>query len=79
MRYRQGSQRLAAYRKRIAALRRQMRKIQECIEPEPVEDYTFASPRGPVRLSQLFGAKADLILIPNMGPGCPHRTPWAQR
>jgi predicted dithiol-disulfide oxidoreductase (DUF899 family) len=77
MRYRQGSQRLAAHRKRIAGLRRRMRQVQQRMEPEPVEDYTFASARGPVRLSQLFGAKRDLIVIHNMGSGCPHCTLWA--
>lgn len=77
MRYRQGAQRLAAYRKRIASLRRRMRKIQQHVEPEPVEDYTFTSPRGPVRLSQLFGPRRDLIVIHNMGSGCPHCTLWA--
>jgi predicted dithiol-disulfide oxidoreductase (DUF899 family) len=77
MRYHQGSRRLTAYRKRIAALRRDMRQVQRQIVPEPVDDYTFASTRGPIRLSQLFGGKRDLIVIHNMGSGCPHCTLWA--
>jgi predicted dithiol-disulfide oxidoreductase (DUF899 family) len=77
MRYRQGSQQLTAYRRRIAALRRRMRQIQQRTEPEPVSDYTFLSTRGPVRLSQLFGGRRDLIVIHNMGTGCPHCTLWA--
>ena len=77
MRYHQGSQKLTAYRKRIASIRRRMRRVQQRIEPEPVGDYTFVSTRGPVRLSQLFGGKRDLIVIHNMGTGCPHCTLWA--
>jgi predicted dithiol-disulfide oxidoreductase (DUF899 family) len=77
MRYRQGSQRLTAYRKRIGELRRRMRSVQRQIIPEPVDDYTFASTKGPIRLSQLFGSKRDLIVIHNMGSGCPNCTLWA--
>jgi predicted dithiol-disulfide oxidoreductase (DUF899 family) len=77
MKYRQGSRRLAAYRRRIATLRKQMHALQRRIEPEPVDDYTFTSPRGPVRLSQLFGGKRDLIVIHNMGTHCPNCTLWA--
>ncbi len=77
MKYRQASQRLAAYRTRIAALRGGMRRVQRQITPEPVGDYTFTSPKGAVRLSQLFGGKRDLIVIHNMGAHCPHCTLWA--
>jgi len=77
MRYRQASQRLTAYRKRIGTLRRRMQSVQRQIVPEPVDDYTFASTKGPVRLSQLFGSKRDLMVIHNMGSGCPNCTLWA--
>ncbi len=77
MRYREGSRRLATYRKRIASLRRRMRDVQHRVEPQSVDDYTFASTRGPVRLSQLFGGRRDLIVIHNMGTHCPNCTLWA--
>lgn len=77
MRYREGSRRLVAYRKRIGSIRKRMRDVQQRIEPQPVDDYTFASAKGPVRLSQLFGGKRDLIVIHNMGSGCPYCTLWA--
>lgn len=77
MKYREGSRRLVAYRNRIASLRRRMRDVQRRIEPQPVDDYTFASTKGPIRLSQLFGGKRDLIVIHNMGSGCPYCTLWA--
>ncbi len=77
MKYRQASRRLATYRTRIAALRRGMRRVQQQIAPEPANDYTFTSTKGPIRLSQLFGGKRDLIVIHNMGSDCPHCTLWA--
>jgi len=77
MKYREGTRRLAAYRQRIAALRDKMRAVQRRIEPEVVEDYTFATARGPKRLSQLFGEKRDLFVIHNMGSSCPYCTLWA--
>ena len=57
-------------KQRLAELRRQM-------PPEPVEDYELKGPDGEVKLSGMFGDKADLILIHNMGSGCPYCTMWA--
>jgi predicted dithiol-disulfide oxidoreductase (DUF899 family) len=54
-----------------------MREVQVSIEPEPVQDYGFATPEGTVRLSDLFGDKRDLIVILNMGTSCPSCTLWA--
>ena len=39
-----------------------------------VSDYTFASLDGPVKLSGLFGAKRDLIVMHSMGLSCPNCT-----
>ncbi len=75
--YAQGAERLDALRKRIDETRREMRKVQQAIEPEPVEDYVFATKGGEVRLSELFGAKDDLFVIHNMGTTCPSCTLWA--
>ncbi|HSB42887.1 MAG TPA: DUF899 family protein [Methylomirabilota bacterium] len=77
MRYTAGSRKLTTYRRRIAALRERMRDVQGRIEPQPVDDYTFASTKGPVRLSGLFAGKRDLIVIHNMGSHCPYCTLWA--
>lgn len=44
---------------------------------EPVSDYELAGPDGSVKLSAMFGGKSDLILIHNMGAGCPYCTMWA--
>ncbi len=44
---------------------------------QQVQDYTLASAMGPVRLSELFQGKPDLIVIHNMGKGCAYCTLWA--
>lgn len=56
--------------KKLAALKRR--------QPlEPVADYTLLGPRGPVKLSELFAGKRDLIVVHNMGRACRHCTMWA--
>ena len=77
MNYHDTAAKLAAYRGEIAELRSKMREAQASVEPEPVRDYEFATLEGPVRLSQLFGAKRDLFVIHNMGRSCPNCTLWA--
>ena len=77
MQYRETTEKLAAYRKEIEALRAKMRNLQEAVEPEAVDDYEFIGADGPVRLSQLFGDKDTLIAIHNMGKSCPACTMWA--
>jgi predicted dithiol-disulfide oxidoreductase (DUF899 family) len=77
MSYAQTMAALNAKREKIAALQGQMRTLQAKVEPEAVADYVLAGWDGPVRLSELFGAKCDLIVIHNMGTGCPACTMWA--
>lgn len=77
MSYRDDTATLAAYRGQIAALRAKMRNVQASIEPEPVQDYGFATPEGTIQLSDLFGDKRDLIVILNMGTACAYCTLWA--
>lgn len=77
MNYRDTAGKLAAYRIQISELRQKMREAQASIEPEPVSDYEFATPTGPLRLSQLFRGKSDLFVIHNMGRSCSYCTLWA--
>src|SRR6266851_5306323 len=77
MSYRETTTQLAEYRRQIAALREKMRSAQAAIEPEEVSDYEFATPRGKVLLSALFGDKDTLFVIHNMGTGCASCTMWA--
>jgi len=77
MNYDAGTKRMAAYREEISAIRKKMRTTMTEIEPQEVEDYTFQTLKGPVRLSELFGDKDDLIVVHNMGTSCPACTMWA--
>lgn len=61
---------LVAQHEKLAELKRQLPRKE-------VQDYTLAGPQGPVRLTQLFGDKNDLIVIHNMGKGCRYCTLWA--
>lgn len=77
MSYQDTTRKLNAYRGQIAGLRQEMRKLQQAIEPQPVDDYRLATATNEVRLSQLFGDKDDLIVIHNMGTSCAYCTLWA--
>ncbi len=57
-------------RKRFLALKRQT-------GTGPFEDVALSGPDGELRLSALFGDKADLIVIHNMGRSCSYCTMWA--
>ena len=63
-------QEIAERSERLAETKRQL-------PPTPVTDYTLSGPDGPVKLSQLFGDRRDLIVIHNMGKGCSYCTLWA--
>jgi predicted dithiol-disulfide oxidoreductase (DUF899 family) len=66
-----------AKRAQIEAIHAEMRELQAAVEPQEVKDYVLTGWNGPVRLSALFGSKRDLIVIHNMGTGCPACTMWA--
>lgn len=68
---------LEAKRAQISSIRDEMRALQAEVEPQAVDDYELSGWDGPVRLSQLFGGKTNLILIHNMGRGCSSCTMWA--
>jgi predicted dithiol-disulfide oxidoreductase (DUF899 family) len=78
MEYREGSEKLTDFRRQVTELRRQMRSVQDAIEPQPVPDYAFNDSDGrKVRLSDLFGDKEYLFVIHNMGAACRYCTLWA--
>lgn len=54
-----------------------LRPIQRGSAIGRMEDVALQGPRGPVRLSRLFGDRADLLVIQNMGARCPYCTMWA--
>ena len=65
-----------ALHQQIGNLRTEMLKIIKAA-PREVSDYTFSSPAGDVRLSDLFEARQDLLMVHNMGTGCGYCTLWA--
>jgi predicted dithiol-disulfide oxidoreductase (DUF899 family) len=77
MKYQDVAEKMATYRNEISGIRAKMREAQAVIEPEPVTDYVFSTPRGSTPLSALFGDKSDLIVIHNMGASCAYCTLWA--
>lgn len=77
MKYADVSGRLANYRREIAAIREKMRETLATVEPQEVSDYEFSTNDGPVRLSELFGEREDLIVVHNMGVSCSYCTLWA--
>jgi len=61
---------LVIQHEKLAEMKRQ-------IPPKEIQDYTLSGPQGPIKLSQLFGQKNDLIVVHNMGKGCRYCTLWA--
>ena len=57
-------------KKRLVALRKSLAKV-------PIDDYVFSGEEGSVTISELFGEHSDLIVVHNMGKGCPYCTLWA--
>jgi predicted dithiol-disulfide oxidoreductase (DUF899 family) len=68
---------LDAYRREIRAQRTKLREARAKLPPEPVRDYELTGPDGKVALSSLFDARDELIVVHNMGAGCPYCTLWA--
>jgi predicted dithiol-disulfide oxidoreductase (DUF899 family) len=69
--------RVAALRTKLSEAREELlQALSEEVQGE-VKDYEFATLKGPVKLSQLFGGKRDLFVIHNMGVTCPNCTMWA--
>ncbi len=77
MNYADGITKLAEYRKKISAIRTEMLSLQATIDCQEVEDYTFQTAEGEVRLRELFGENEQLFIIHNMGSSCPYCTLWA--
>ncbi len=69
---------IAAIEKQIEDLKRKLVETKKSQPQEPIKDYTLTRASGEsVSLSSLFGDKEDLIIVHNMGKGCPYCTLWA--
>lgn len=64
--------------KEISDLREEITSLRKATLNKQVDDFTLTDLSGnPVRLSQLFGDKSDLIVVHNMGRACNYCTLWA--
>ena len=69
---------IEALEKEVEAAKQRLSEARHHRPQEPVLDYAFLDWEGnEVHLSDLFGDKDDLIVIHNMGTGCPACTMWA--
>ena len=68
---------LAAAWADLEKAQQRLKEVRRRVPSEPVQDYQLHGPDGTINLSELFGDKSDLILIHNMGTGCPYCTMWA--
>jgi len=63
--------RLLEEKKTLAALRKKLKPVE-------VPDYVFKKhDSSEIKLSEMFGSSKDLIMVHNMGKGCPYCTLWA--
>ena len=69
--------RVVELRNRFHEARAELQKAMAEDARGEVKDHQFATLKGPVTLSGLFGAKRDLFVIHNMGRGCNSCTMWA--
>jgi len=68
---------LAAAWADLEKAQQRLKEVRRRVPSEPVQDYRLRGPDGTISLAELFGDKSDLILIHNMGAGCPCCTMWA--
>ncbi len=68
---------LAAAWADLEKAQQRLKEVRRRVPSEPVRNYELSGPDGVIRLSEVFGDKSDLILIHNMGSGCPYCTMWA--
>lgn len=71
------TQDISALEAQIEQLKAQLAKLRLQAAREEVQDYTFQTTSGEVKLSELFGDRDDLWIVHNMGKSCPYCTLWA--
>ncbi len=72
------SEELNEIEKEIFSLKAKRAEIRKRESREAVQDYALEGPDGQtVTLAELFGDRSDLMVIHNMGRGCPYCTLWA--
>jgi predicted dithiol-disulfide oxidoreductase (DUF899 family) len=69
---------IAALEKEVVSAKEKLTEARRRKPHQEVSDYDLVTSDGvPVKLSELFGDKEDLIVVHNMGTGCAYCTLWA--
>lgn len=71
------SEEIVKIEKQLYELTMQLNELRKTSQGTEVQNYTFSTLDGDVRLLDLFGDKDRLLLIHNMGQGCRYCTLWA--
>lgn len=66
--------RIISLKTRLAQTQTELQEAYAEAARGEVSDYTFADPDGPVKLSELFAGKRDLVVMHSMGLTCPNCT-----
>ncbi len=71
-------ERIAALESGVMEKQRELSALRKQVPRDAARDHILKGPGGAdVRLSDLFGDRRDLIVVHNMGSGCPYCTLWA--
>ena len=68
---------IEALEQELVEKQEKLAEMKRELPPQEVPDYTLQTQKGPVKLSDLFNGKPDLIVIHNMGRACTYCTLWA--
>jgi len=70
--------RIEQLEKELTDKKRELAELKQSRFNEQVKDYSLKGPGGTTKyLSDMFGSSNELIVIHNMGKGCPYCTLWA--
>ncbi len=69
--------RIEELEKELLEKKKELAELRRSQPREAVKDYEFETAAGPVKLSELFGDRPDLLIIHNMGQACRYCMLWA--
>ena len=71
------AEKITEMRLQIMELRKQIAALQKVLPKHSVNDYTFTTLEGEVKLSTLFGDHDNLFMVHNMGISCNYCMLWS--
>lgn len=69
--------RIDELQKEIELKKKELAELRRAQPRETVKDFSFETAAGPVKLSELFDGRLDLLVIHNMGQACRYCMLWA--